>query len=282
MTIQALIVGCGYLGSRVAQAWSAAGTQVWAVTRNAQRAADLERLGIRPILWDILEPRPAQLSLPPFDIALYAVGYDRNAAYSRADLHRHGFGRVLATLAECSPSLRRLLFVSTTGVYGGDDGRWVDEDSPCEPATESGRVYVEAERALADSSLGPKSIVIRLAGIYGPARIPRPQVTADDQHRFLNLVYVDDAVAAVLRIAEVARPPAVYNVADGHPVLRGAFREAALACGGPTNTSTSGGRPGQNKRIRSDKIRRELGFQFRFPDFQSGLAAVAAIASGNG
>ena len=273
-------MGCGYLGSRVARAWSDAGTQVWAATRSDQRAGELERAGIRPIVWDILRPRPASIQLPSFDAALYAVGYDRKAAYSRAELHLHGLANVLILLQECSPSISRLLYTSTTGVYGGDDGRWVDEESTCEPSTESGRVYVDAERTLADSPLGPKSIVLRLAGIYGPDRVPRPQVAAGDQPRYLNLVHIDDAVAAVLLVAEVGQPPAVFNVADGHPVFRDEFRQSTLMFHGSAESAAAapavGGRHGQNKRVCSEKIRRELGFQFRFPDFKAGLAAIAA------
>ena len=70
-------------------------------------------------------------------------------------------------------SAERIIFISSTGVYGQDDGSWVDEDSPCRPTHDSGRALLAAEEVLHDHPLGSRGIVLRLAGIYGPGRLPR-------------------------------------------------------------------------------------------------------------
>ena len=67
----------------------------------------------------------------------------------------------------------RIIYISSTGVYGQTSGEWVDEESECRPTREGGRVCLAAEGVLASPDLGQRAVVLRLAGIYGPGRIPR-------------------------------------------------------------------------------------------------------------
>ncbi|MBI3464016.1 MAG: NAD-dependent epimerase/dehydratase family protein, partial [Planctomycetes bacterium] len=172
--------------------------------------------------WSLSITHPISLrDLPPAGTVLYAVGYNPRSGMSRRDVHVVGFKTLLDTVATTT---ERLIFVSTTGVYGQTTGEWVDEDSPRVPAGDSGRVYLEAEQMLLAHQLGTKAIILRLAGLYGPGRVPQRDRLASGEPLpaagYLNLIHVDDAAQVVLDAERLAVPPCVYCVSDGHPVLR--------------------------------------------------------------
>ena len=164
--LPALVVGCGYLGGRVAAAWRDTGRTVYALTRG--RADELRAAGLVPVTGDVTDR--ASLAglrdLPPVGTLLYAVGLDRRAGRTMREVYVEG----LANVARALPPVHRWVHVSSTGVYGQADGSPVDEASPTEPVEESGRVVLEAERTL--HALRPGAIVLRLAGIYGTGRWP--------------------------------------------------------------------------------------------------------------
>src|SRR5438067_1962055 len=137
----ALVIGCGYLGRRAATAWRDRGRRVVALTRG--RAAKLAADGLEPLAGDVLDPA-SLAALPEASTVLYAVGLARAAGRPMRDVYVTGLANVLAALPPCG----RFLYVSSTSVYGQTDGSVVTEDSPTEPATESGRVVLEAEELL--------------------------------------------------------------------------------------------------------------------------------------
>jgi nucleoside-diphosphate-sugar epimerase len=107
-----LIFGCGYLGLRVARLWKAAGHTVFAVSRSKQRAEDLAREGLRPLVANVTSREP--LPIPQeVDSVLYAVGYDRQSAASIHEVYVSGLRRVLDTLPD---SVQRVTYISSTGV----------------------------------------------------------------------------------------------------------------------------------------------------------------------
>ena len=75
-------------------------------------------------------------------------------------------------LAALPSDVGRFIYISTTGVYGNAGGEWVDEDTPPDPQRDGGRASLAAEQVLAASPLADRGVVLRLAGIYGPGRIP--------------------------------------------------------------------------------------------------------------
>ena len=283
-----LVVGCGYLGHRVAARWIEQGCKVYAVTRSTGHAELLVSAGIRPIIGDILNF--ASLGdLPVAKTVLFAVGYERASERSIREVYVEGLRNVLATLP---PDTGRLIYVSSTGVYGQDDGSWVDEESPCQPRREGGAACLEAERLLRDSSWGSRSLILRMSGIYGPGRIPRRhdveagRPLAVPQAGYLNLVYVDDAARAVLAAERDHGTPQTstqtYCVSDGNPVLRGDYyRYLAHLLGAPEprfveapEDSPVRLRAGSSKRISSARFQDRLGFRFEYPSYREGLAAI--------
>jgi nucleoside-diphosphate-sugar epimerase len=271
------------LGTRVARRWLEDGHTVDAVTRSHERAGELRRLGLRPLVADILGTSRLP-ELAAYDTVLFAVGFDRRSPASIHDVYVGGLKNVLAAGPQ-PPG--RFIYISSTGVYGRSEGEWIDERSPCEPMREGGQACLDAERVLADHPFAERSIVLRMAGLYGPGRIPRQQELlaglpiAAPQFGSLNLIHIDDAVAIVLAAERVAPPGSLYVVADGHPVQRGEYiRAVAALLGAPPpqfaaldKNSPAARRARSDKRIDNSKMLRELNVALRYPSYREGLAA---------
>lgn len=286
-----LIFGCGYLGKRVAQKWLRQGDQVLAVTRSAARAEEFADWGVQPIVGDIT----ADVDLRDADGAqtvLFAVGFDRGSGQAIREVYVGGLQKVLDKLPA---SVSRFIYISSTGVYAQADGEWVDEGSPCEPEREGGRACLAAEALLRAHDIGRRSVILRLAGIYGPGRLPKwKDVIAGNSidspaDGYLNLIHVDDAVSAVLAAEGLQNLPDRILVSDGQPVLRGDFyRELAKQSGAPAprfaepaDAARANRRGSTDKRIDNTRMRQRLSITLQYPSYCEGLAAiVAAEASG--
>ena len=270
-----LVVGCGYLGERVARRWVDAGFRVIATTRREARAAELRERGITPAVVDVTVAEPgwaklfADAGVP--ETVFWGVGFDRAAGATPRDVHGDGLRRLLDALATARPagSTTRVILSSSTGVWGDEGGGAVDESTPPNPSREAGRVLVEAESLLAAHPAGPGT-ALRFAGLYGPGRLPRVAdlkaglPIAADPDSWLNLIHVDDAAAVVCKVADAASPRGLYVVADGHPVRRRDwYGTLAKLTGSPEpRWDTAAPRPrGADKRIDPALLFRDLGFR---------------------
>lgn len=270
-----LIAGCGDLGTEAGLRFAAAGFPVLGWRRSpekipaplAGRAADLT--GTLPRV-------PADTDIV---VICVAAGERTEAAYRSA--YVDGTSNVLDALERDGVQLRRILFVSSTAVYGDADGGWLDEDSPTAPASVTGAVIREAEELL--HSRRPDAIVLRLAGIYGPGRtrlIDLVQAGAADPGpgQLTNRIHRDDAAAAVVHLTTaVAEPAPLYLGVDNEPVeqrdvltfLAGELG-TELGPAAPSSSSRGGNRRLSNARLRS------TGFEFTYPTFREGYRAVLA------
>lgn len=289
-----LIFGCGYLGYRVAKRWKLAGHDVTVITRNREKASQLRGEGLQALVADILDPRSMD-SLPPAETVLFAVGYDRKVGNGPLPSIQSVYADGLRNVTEAidSEALKRFVYISSTGVYGTGDGGDVDESSPCHPNREGGKACLAAEDVLTTSCAAAQAIILRLAGIYGPGRIPRAaDLTAGkpvevDPESWLNLIHVDDAAEIVLAADERAPAPFLCVVSDGVPVRRGDYyAELARLLGAPAPTfvspsasaegSGARGRTGGDKRILPNRMFRELSPVFTYGDFRMGLASIVS------
>src|SRR3954471_3111309 len=118
-----LVFGCGYLGERVARKWREAGHAVVVVTRSDARANEFRQAGYEAIVADVTQPETLT-RLPVAETVLFAVGFDRASKHSIQQVYADGMSNVLAALPSATG---RLIYISTTGVYGPADGGWVDE-----------------------------------------------------------------------------------------------------------------------------------------------------------
>jgi nucleoside-diphosphate-sugar epimerase len=269
--MQILIIGCGYLGERAARAWLEQGHQVCALTRNPAHAVKCREMGIDAVVGDVLNPASLR-ALPAADLCLYAVGYDRSGTASKRDVSVNGLQNVLQEIAGRIP---RLIFISSTSVYGQDHGEIVNEDSPCEPVAEGGKICLEAEARVQAVWRGDarSAVILRLAGIYGPRRLigridqlQRQEPLTGNPDAWLNLIHVDDAVQAVLRIAQFDPGWRTWLLSDARPLHRHEFYAAlARAAGVPPPVFSQSGETGLNKRCDSSRILSDVDLRLMFP-----------------
>jgi len=266
-----LILGCGYLGRRLAALWQAEGRRVLATTRSAARAEELKAAGVVPLVCDLTD-QTTLTALPRVETTIWCAAPARTAGTSLRTFYVGGLENVLAGL----PAPDRFLYVSSTSVYGQCHGEEVDEDAVTEPAEESGRALLEAEELLRQRQ--PRALVLRFAGIYGPGRLLREQTLRageplpGDPDGWLNLIHVDDGAAAVRVAAAKGRPGAIYNISDGRPVRRHAFFTRLAEVLGVPPPRFGPAPPAQaGRRIVNRRLRLELGMELRYPSFEEGL-----------
>ena len=286
-----LIIGCGYVGRRLAVEWRDQGEQVWVTTRRKRHAEEFQALGLSPILLDvtadIMEP------LPPVETVVFAVGFDRSSASGIRDVYVEGLRRIVEY---CPASVKRFIYISSTGVYGQSAGEWVDEQTLCQPVRDGGIACLAAENLLRnDPSWQDRVIILRLAGIYGPERVPHMAKILNNEplpvaaEGYLNLIHVDDVVQIICRADRELDPPALLCVADGQPVQRRAFYAFLAGLLGPEQRgrekpsfaapkpgSTQAERARGSKKIRNDRLVQLLNPDWRYPNYEAGLEAIVA------
>ncbi len=270
---QVLIVGCGDLGTGTGLALAAEGHQVWGVRRRPEEIP----APINPLAGDFSHPD----DLPDFPRELDTVYFiatpdEYNDAGYRA-AYVDGLANVLERLESDGLSPRRVIFVSSTGVYGQNDGSWVEEDSAAEPTRFSGRRLLEAERMLAEHRF--PSVVVRFAGIYGPGRdglirrVREGGTAADKPPRYTNRIHRDDCVGVLCHLFSLPTPQPLYLGVDDNPcpqteVMDG-IAEILNLSRPPRETNSRG----QNKRCDNSRLRAS-GYQLRYPDWRAGYRAL--------
>lgn len=292
-----LIIGCGYLGRRVAAAWLQAGHSVTALTRSENNAAELSRLGITPVVGDVCDPK-SLVALPVVQSVLFAVGYDRTSGHSQHEVYVEGLGHVLEQVAgRCE----RLIYISSSSVYGQSSGEWVDESSPCEPVQSGGQCSLAAEELIrvtfpiseGTAAARPLANVLRLSGIYGPGRLlsrveslRAGEPLAGRGDAWLNLIHVDDAADAMLACERQGQPGETYLITDDRPMRRDEYYSqlARLVAAPPPqfldDQPAKRGSGGLNKRCSNGKARAELGLTLRYPSFIAGLPHALGLTAG--
>lgn len=271
----------GYSAQALARRLGPAGWRVLGTTRDADRAAALAGAGIEAVVWPGAGPLP-QLGEASHLLISVAPGPDGDP--------------VLAALgAEIAAAASRLAWVgylSTTGVYGDHGGGWVDEATPLTPATRRGQQRVAAEAQWA-AIPGLPLHIFRLAGIYGPGRGPFAKVRAGTARRIVkpgqvfSRIHVEDIAQVLAASIARPRPGAVYNVCDDDPappeqVIEHAARLLGLPVPPAEPFETAEMTPmarsfyAESKRVRNDRIKRELGVDLIYPTYREGLAALLA------
>ncbi len=283
MSATTLIVGCGYLGTRVAGLLLQRGERVLGTVRTLARADLLRSQGIEPVIADVLDPDSLR-TLPPADRAFYGVGYDRASGSGLRAVTVDGLRNALGGLAG---RVGRLVYASSTGVYGPGPEDRVDEDSPTLPIHDSGRATLEAEDLLRETAAcgGVSAIILRFAGLYGPGRVlrraslERGEPIAGDPDRPLNLIHLADAATATVAALDRGQPGRIYVVSDDRPLPRRAYYTLAAALLGaprpsfvpPLAGSPEALREASSKRVSNRRLRIELGVKLAFPDIDTGL-----------
>ncbi len=277
--------GLGYSASRLGRRVRAEGWRVSGTCRGADQKAALNADGYEIALFDRDRPLDDAAAALAGVTHLLSSAPPDEAGDAVLDCHRQQIA--------AAKTLRWVGYLSTTGVYGDHGGGWVDEETPLTPAGPRGHRRAEAEAGWLDlwRRSGIPVHIFRLAGIYGPGRSVLDQLRAGAAKRIIkqghvfSRIHVDD-LAAVLR-ASMARPNpgAVYNVCDDLPASSSevvAFGADLLGLAPPPETPFDAAELSpmaasfyaDNKRVRNDRIKDELGITLQYPDYKAGLRAI--------
>jgi nucleoside-diphosphate-sugar epimerase len=300
-----LLLGCGYIGTALAQAALGGGEAVSALTRSEERAAGLRALGLQPVVaGDIashawhkqLNPANEAIVLSVAPSARGAEGY-RHSFVEGAKSITHWLGQ---SAASGRAPARELVFTSSTSVYPQTAGEWVDEGAQVDSAAlgPAGAILREAEALLLalPPTLVKRVWVLRLAGLYGPGRHHLLDAVREkggaifpgDGGQWLNLLHRDDAVGALRGClgASADIQGGIFNVADDEPVYKRELvfwlaqqlgRNPAEIQFAPSVSSRSSHRQNAfcktpHRRVANAKIKTALHWHPQFPSYREGYA----------
>lgn len=218
----------------------------------------------------------------PTDVLIYSLAA---ASFQDADYqlaYVTGVQNVLSALADQLTSVKRVIFVSSTGVYHQDDGSVVDENSATKPVRFNGQRVLEGERLVNATGKGS---CVRFSGIYGPGRlrminrVASGNFTPAAKAKLTNRIHVDDCAGALAHIVGLVESDAVENcylASDDRPASNVEVEtfiatELGLTytAAAETNSYNAGGRIAGSK-ICSNARLRASGYEFLYPDFESG------------
>ncbi|WP_019938532.1 SDR family oxidoreductase [Bordetella sp. FB-8] len=269
-----LLVGAGDLGMRAAGALLAQADEVWTLRRHPAAAAH-ERL--HNLAADVGRP-DTLLGLPRgITHVAWVTAPDGRNPQDYARVFTDGVKHVFAALDRSA--LRRVVFVSSSAVYGEHAGGWVDEDTPPAPTGYNGRILLETERWLADQGL--PAVALRLAGIYGPGRTQlldrlragQARAPMDPPH-WANRIHVDDAAAAIVHLLALAQAQPVYIGCDDTPLpLHELYAHLADLLGAAAPASGPAPAGIGSKRLSNARLK-SSGYSPRWPDARAGYAAL--------
>ncbi|MBZ9611220.1 NAD(P)H-binding protein [Rheinheimera maricola] len=262
--MKVIVVGCGWLGSQLAQQLASEGHQVWATRRTVEALATLPAQvhGLVVDLTNIADITPLQ---PVFDdaIVICAVAPGRHTEQS----HYIAALQQLARLATTAGS-RQLIHFSSTGIYQGLSGA-VDEAAMLVQADTRVSLLLQGEQAL--QQFAP-TLTLRLAGLMGPGRHPGRFITGrvlPDANGAINMVHVWDVIAAVMQVLAALPCEGIYNLSSPLMETRQAFYHAAAELALQTPASFSGGDAG--RKIVAGKFIQQFGFRYQFSQASAAL-----------
>lgn len=278
-----LVAGCGYVGIELGLRLAGAGHRVWGLRRSPDELPG----PIRPIPADLAEPASLGGLPAGLDAVVYTASADARGPESYRTAYVDGLENLRRALA---PSAPRLVFVSSTAVYGDHRGGVVDEGTRPDPDGFRGEILLEAESVA--RRWGDDAVVVRASGIYGPGRdrlLRRAEDTRgrlDGPDRWTNRIHRDDLAAALRHALERETPSPVYLASDREPVRLSVLLRGLAA--GPSGMDRSEGveraagesadGPAAGKRCVPGRLPAE-GFTFRFPTWREGYRSMLAGAA---
>ena len=281
------IVGCGDIGRRVALTYREEGKSVTGLVRSPEKGAELEALGIRAVIADLDDPT----TLAGLDTAGKLLFY-----FAPPPGGGHEDPRVRNFCAAIPPDAApaRIIYMSTSGVYGDCGDTIVTEETPAIPLTPRGKRRLHAETLFREWGAERRVpvITLRVTGIYGPGRLPVSQLTSGQpvlDERIANLtnrIHSEDLVRICRAAAQRGEEGDIYNVSDGHPTTMTDYFNAAadlLGLPRPRQVSWEEARQvmsplmlsyvSESRRMDNRKMLEKLRITLRYPTLAEGINA---------
>jgi nucleoside-diphosphate-sugar epimerase len=280
-----LIVGAGDIARRALPALLAR-YEATAVVRSSP--APLMDRRVRTVAGDLDRPESLEPPALAADVLLHAAPPTESG--SRDERTRN----LVAALAGARMLPRRVVYISTSGVYGDCNGAWVDESRPVHPETDRARRRVDAEQVLADwgRSSGVEIVVLRVPGIYAADRLPLARlkkgtpVLRAEEDVYTNHVHADDLAAICVRALERDAPAGLYNAADDTEMKMGDYFDFVadrVGLARPPRVSRAEGEQlippmllsfmRESRRLENRKMKALLGIRLKYPTVREGVPA---------
>ncbi len=280
-----VIVGCGYIGKLVAEKFLEQNIPVTGLVRSQASAQQLQNSGINSLVTDLSSPLETAFDFSNSQLFYFAPP----PSAGTSDTHtRH----LLEAMVPKNNYPERIVYISTTGVYGDCEGRWIDENEPVKPDADRAKRRLDAEQQLI--AFGKKHdveiIILRVAGIYGPGKLPIKRlkqnlpVIRQEEAPFTNRIHAYDLVNIAIQAMRKGKAGEIYNVSDGHPsTMTEYFNSVADKSGLPRPPQISLADGAQqlsagmmsymkeSRRLKNDKLLKDLNLTLQFPDLQSGI-----------
>ncbi|MEO1657959.1 MAG: SDR family oxidoreductase [Pseudomonadota bacterium] len=289
----AFFIGLGYSARPLAERLIKEGWDVTGTTRSEEKAAALKARGIHPLLWEAGQPLSAR-NVFGHDAVIISVAPKEGACPAATALKEGKTDKATA----------RVLYLSSSGVYGDYDGAWIDETAECRPSTDRGIARLAAENQWRDlaSRVGANLTLCRLAGIYGPGRSAIDSLSGDTPGaragltrrlikpgQVFNRIHRDDIATGLHALLTTDDPIDIVNFSDDEPgppadVITYA---AELLCIAPPPevrfedikdelSPMAQSFYAENKRLKNERLKALVG-QLQHPNYRHGLEAIAAM-----
>ena len=281
--MRVLIVGCGYVGLPLGAELARRGHEVFGVRRSVEAVHELVQCDITPVIADITQPDALAKIPGPFDWVVNTVSSTQGGVEDYRAVYLEGTRHLITWAAK--QGVRKFLYTSSTSVYAQTDGSSVTEESATEPKSPTSQLLVETEQLLLTAARENNfpTIILRVAGIYGPERghlfqqyLRGEARLAGDGRRLINMIHRDDVVAGILAALERGRAGEIYNLADDEPVMqREFFLWLSQQLGRPMPPASEAERAGRKrgltqKRVLNGRLRSELKCELKFPTYRQG------------
>lgn len=286
-----LIIGCGDIGVRVARLVTAEGGRVTAMCRSLSWAVHLEEdLRLTTVPGNLDDPRALDAIDPSGQVVFYFAPPPGGGPY---DTRMRHFCAALGP--ERLPA--RVVYISTSGVYGDCGGAWVSEATPINPQTSRAQRRADAETTLRawGATHGVDVVILRVTGIYGPGRLPLARlkeghpVLREEEAPPTNRIHADDLAAVCVAAAVRGKNGEIFNVSDGCPgTMTQYFNALADLLGLPRPPQVSMAEAQrvmtpmmlsylqETRRMDNRRLLEQLGVTLQYPDLASGLKNIAA------
>lgn len=275
--------GLGYTASLLAKTLQNQGWKISGTCRSEEKQHSLEQQGIDAYLWSGNEPNVAIAQV--ISNATHILHSIPPSAEGDAVLHH--FGNAI----KASPSLTWFGYLSTTGVYGDHQGRWVDETIPVNPPNDRSRYRAKAEQDWL--ALGISAYIFRLSGIYGAGRSSFEALKSgtarriDKPGQIFSRIHVEDIVQVLHASINKPNPGSIYNVADDEPAPQAdvvAYAATLLSVEPPPLVPfeqadlslMARSFYASNRRVSNQKIKNELEVKLKYPSYREGLSQIAS------
>ncbi|ABQ25951.1 SDR family oxidoreductase [Geotalea uraniireducens] len=282
-----LIVGCGDMGKRVAGLVMAEGADVSALVRSAEKGQKLAELGIQPVVGD-LDELSSLATLPTRDALVFYFAPPPGGGNMDPRM------RSFCASIEAGNEPRRVVYMSTSGVYGDCGDALVTEETPPNPQTARAKRRYDAETVLSEwgRERGVEVVILRVTGIYGPGRLPITQLA--NGHPLLderlspptNRIHAEDLARVCVAAAEKGDDGDIFNVSDGRVgTMSQYFNAVADILGYPRPRQISLEEAhrvmtplmlsyiSETRRMGNGKMLKKLGIKLLYPTLEEGLKA---------